>query len=105
MSAPRYRPASYTSEPQLFGKALTLDWPELDPAASSSTQDQARASLRQHHMAFRIQDAVRRQHGSVQEYASVYGINYQRLTGMLRGVVVMRLEDVANAERNLGIKL
>ena len=104
MSSPRYRPNSYATDPAGFGR-VDVDWIPLDPDASEDQKDQLGASKRQHAIAKAIRAAARRKHGSVREHAELNQINYQRLTGVLRGDLILRLEDIANAERNLDLAL
>jgi hypothetical protein len=42
---------------------------------------------------------------TTEEYATELGISWSRMGRMLRGRIIMRLEDVASAERLLGIAL
>lgn len=98
MSDPRYRPRRYTSEPAAFGKAANIQW---GPVASGS-EDQADAAKMQHFYAKVIADEAKRQYGSIKRYARVAGVDYQRLTKILRGEAVMRFEDIASARRQLG---
>ena len=104
VSSPRYRPNSYATDPTAFGRT-EVEWLRLDPDASEDQRDQLGASKRQHAIARAIRTAARRKHDSVREYAEVNQINYQRLTGVLRGDLILRLEDIANAERNLELAL
>ena len=102
MSSPRYRPNSYLVDPRAFGRA-GVEWRQLAPEASEGEKDQLGASMKQHAVAKAVRSAARRKHGSVHEYAQLNEINYQRLSGVLRGDLILRLEDIANAERNLGL--
>lgn len=52
-----------------------------------------------------IRAEVRRHYSSLKEYAQTAGVDYQRLTKMLRGEAIMRLEDIASAHRHLGITI
>jgi hypothetical protein len=102
VSSPRYRPKSYSLDPESFGKG-PVAWRGLSLNASEDEKDQLGASLRQHAIARAIRTFAQSQHGSVRKYADVNGINYQRLAGVLRGDLILRLEDIASAERNLGL--
>jgi hypothetical protein len=104
VSSPRYRPKSYSLDPESFGKG-PVTWRMLPANASEDEKDQLGASVRQHEVARVIRFSARSRHGSVREYADVNRINYQRLTGVLRGDLLLRLEDIANAERNLGLSI
>jgi len=56
----------------------------------------------QHGYAFQIRLAIRSSRfETVKAFAEKSGLNYARFTRMLRGEIVMRLEDVATAERLL----
>lgn len=102
VSSPRYRPNSYATDPAAFGRS-EVEWLRLDPDASEDQKDQLGASKRQHAIAKAIRAAARRKHASVREHAEHNRINYQRLTGVLRGDLILRLEDIANAERTLDL--
>jgi hypothetical protein len=104
VSSPRYRPKSYSLDPDSFGKG-PVAWRGLAPNASEDEKDQLGASMRQHAIARAIRAFAQSGHGSVRKYTDVNGINYQRLTGVLRGDLILRLEDIANAERNLGLSI
>lgn len=100
MSDPRFKPRSYTSEPAAFGKALNIGWPDV------GEQEQTRllASKMQHLFSYEIQEAIHRSpHRTVKAYAEASGLEYQRLTKLLRGEAIMRLEDIADAYRRLGL--
>ncbi len=100
VSAPRFRPQHYTTEPRAFGRAFDLVWRKPWPGPS---EDRLLASQMQNTYAFLIQDEAIRQHGSLKKYAEEAGVDYQRLTKLLRGEAIMRLEDIANAHRHLHI--
>jgi hypothetical protein len=102
VSSPRYRPNSYVVDSRAFGGA-GVEWRQLAPDASEGEKDQLGASQKQHAIAKAVRSAARHKHGSVREYAQLNEINYQRLSGVLRGDLILRLEDIANAERNLGL--
>lgn len=98
MSDPRFRPRAYTEEPQGFGKVASIRWIE---AKSPREADRILASKLQHEYAVRINRRLKETGKSVREYAAMTGIGYDRVTRVLRGEAVMRLEDVAQAERLL----
>ena len=105
MSSPRFVPRSYSAQPDLFGKTMLMQWRALAEGSSDSVLDQAAAARRQHKIAVEIRVAILARHGSVKNYAELHNIDYQRISGVLRGQTLMRFEDVANAERNLGLAL
>jgi len=98
MSDPRYRPRRYTSEPFAFGKAATIAWLPV-PLGS---EDQHLAAQMQHFYARAIATEAKRRYGSLKGYALAVSVDYQRLTKILRGEAVMRLEDIASARLHLG---
>lgn len=98
VSDPRFRPHQFTSEPDAFGKAAIITWLPAGPGG----EDQLMASQFQHTYAVAIRAEARRRYGSLKEYAKAAGVDYQRLTKLLRGEAIMRLEDVASARRHLG---
>lgn len=99
MPDPRNRPSRYTSEPYVFGKAATIAWLPAAPG----TKEQLLAAQMQHYLALAINTAAKSRYGSLTVYAKVANVKYRRLTRILRGDVVMRLEDIASARRHLGI--
>lgn len=99
MSDPRYRPRRYTSEPDVFGKGATIDWLPAAPG----TEEQHLAAQMQHCWAVAITTEVKSRYGSLKGYAKAANVDYQRLTKILRGDAVMRLEDIASARLHLGV--
>jgi hypothetical protein len=105
MSTPRFVPRSYSQQPRLFGDTVLMTWRPLPENASDNVLDQAAAARRQHLAAVAIREAAIAGHGSVRVYSEMFDISYARLIEVLSGTALMRFEDVANAERNLGLKL
>lgn len=103
MTNARFQPRNYAVTPNSFGTELELQWRTLPARASSDQEDQLGAAQLQHRLSIAIRLAAVRRHGSVRAYCDFRDLSYQRTARMLRGEVVMRLEDVANARRNLGI--
>ena len=101
MGNPRYEPRSYTDEPESFGKARTVQWKPI----VSGTEDERRAAQIQHAWAVQIRRTAAGRFGSLAKYANAAGLSYDRLTKVMRGSEVMRLEDLATAERILGAVL
>lgn len=99
MTSPRYQPRTLALEPRGFGRALRLRWRDV----SEVNADQLGAAHLQHLIAYEIRDQAERQCGSIREYATLSGQKYDRLAGVLRGDQIMRLEDIAIAQRHLGI--
>jgi len=52
-------------------------------------------------LAYVIRGEAMRRYGSVKAYADAFGLSYQRLSAVLRGDQIIRLEDIVSAERNL----
>ncbi|WP_105035168.1 hypothetical protein [Cryobacterium aureum] len=99
MSDPRFKPRAYTTEPNAFGKAASLGW--ITPVTEAE-DDLCRAAQLQHTYAVRINRRLRDIHKTVRDYSQMTGIGYDRLAKVLRGDAIMRLEDIAQAERLLG---
>lgn len=99
MTNPRFRPRAYAEIPVEFGKFERIVW-----IAPTAVEDQDRLSAaRWHHMyACRINKRLRERGATVAQYADMAGSGYDRLSKMLRGDVLIKLEDVAQAERLLG---
>jgi len=102
MSDPRFRPRRYTPDPKLFGKAPEIRW---NDASTEQQATQVVASRIQHDYAVVIRAAADRQHGNLKAYAEATDADYQRLARVLRGDAIMRLEDIADAHRHLGVPL
>lgn len=102
VTSPRFEPRSYLIEPEAFGRTAAT-WNLLVPGASGDARDQLQASKTQHSVVLAMRRRLRQKNMSVRGYADRNAINYQRLSSILRGQQIMRLEDIANAERNLGL--
>ncbi|TFB47264.1 helix-turn-helix domain-containing protein [Cryobacterium tagatosivorans] len=99
MTDPRFRPRAYTHEPGAFGKAAIIEW--ILPA-SAFVQDRVQAAWLQHIYAARITRMLRKKKMTLTAYADTAGVGYDRMSKVLRGEAVMRLEDLAQSERILG---
>jgi len=95
MSDPRYLPAELTDEPRAFGRAISIRW------KSDEDPDRIEASRLQHELAYEIRRAATAQFGSIKAYAKEAGLSYGRTNQVLNGRLLMRLEDVAIANRVL----
>lgn len=104
MTSPRFVPRAESATPQLFGKSRRIVWRDLTNR-SDSALDQHFAAKLQHEYALSVNQGLSRVDQSLREYCLTYGLDYTRWGRVLRGTVIMRLEDVVNAERNLGIRL
>jgi hypothetical protein len=102
MSTPRFHPRCYTVEPGVFGKARMIGWCQ---ATSAEDETKLMASQIQHAYAVRIRDLAVDRYGDLKSYADATGTDYQRLAKVLRGEAIMRLEDIAEAHRHLGVPL
>lgn len=103
MPAPRYVPRNYASrDAAVFGKQEKLRWRSIDELTDHEL-DELRASQMQHALALRINDQILYRFQSLVDYADFASIKPATLGRMLRGETVMRLEDIARAERLLGV--
>lgn len=98
MSNPRFHPNSFTDEPLAFGKAQVIKWKDV-PLQEA---DRLLAAQIQHSLACLISKQARAKYGSLRAYAETAGLNYDRLVKVLRGEHLLRLEDLAAAERHIG---
>lgn len=101
MSDPRFRPREMAapSNRQLFGKAASITWLE---GVTDKQKSRVEAARLQHLLAVRINSGLRNAGYSIRSYSELAEIGYDRMAKVLRGEAVMRLEDVADAERILG---
>ena len=105
MANPRYVPKTYTVTPAKFGDlGRPLVWREIGEGIDDvplDEQDWLRAAQIQDQFARRTRERLG---GSIKEFVKVNELNYKRFTQMLRGEIVMKLEDIAMAERLLGVR-
>ena len=100
LSDSRYVPRSFAVTPTEFGQKSGIEWvPDTD--LPNKELDWLRASQLQHGFSRQIRLAIGRDYESVQEFADVNELDYRRLSRMLRGEAIMRLEDLAAIERTL----
>ena len=99
MTNPRFQPRRYPADSRAFGRTEQIDWVPVQPG----TEDQHLASQFQHDWVVLIRLAARRKYGSLKGYANATGQNYNRVARVMRGEAIMRLEDIAVADRTLGI--
>lgn len=97
-NAPR-APRDFTDEPNSFGRARTLKWKHVETLEMGTL---LLASRWQHEYALRIRHRIHATKSNLKTYAGEAGTSYDRLGKMLRGVIVMRLEDIAVADIVLG---
>ena len=105
MVSDRYVPRRFAIDDQLFGKERLIKW-KSEHRLHGSELDQRRASQMQHFAAFAIREALRQSslYYSIAEYARAVDVSERRMSAVLRGDVVMRIEDLAAAERVLKIQ-
>jgi hypothetical protein len=101
MSDPRFRPCEMAipSDRQSFGKSTDIRWLRGTTDEQVARIDAARL---QHEFALAITRRLHSKRLSIREYAKSTGGGYDRLAKVLRGEVIMRLEDISDAERLLG---
>lgn len=99
MSDPRFRPRTYARVPSQFGRAEDIPWLSATSNAQQSRLDTARL---QSLFAARIRARLHDRRLTIKQYADMVDIGYDRMAKVLRGETLMRLEDIADAERVLG---
>ena len=91
MTNPRYLPREFAVDSRQFGKTEQIEW-----RSPSEADVMLHAAVMQHHVAVGTRERMRsRRIGKVRVLATELGMDYARLTKLLNGRVVMRLEDVA----------
>ncbi|TFC18605.1 XRE family transcriptional regulator [Cryobacterium algoritolerans] len=100
MTDPRFRPRDYCEPPHYFGKDRPVAWRQGE-GLSGTALDQLGAARWQHAQARKIRAALVEDKLTAMQYADKVGIDYARLGRILRGDIIMRVEDIINAERNL----
>jgi hypothetical protein len=95
----RYRPRGYAVVPRDFGKKDLIQWRTVEGQLEIA---RLRAAQIQHKYSFEIQAGFRERGYFLQEYAHHAGSSYDRMAKMLRGDVIMRLEDLTIADIVLG---
>jgi len=104
MSDSRYVPRAFAVTPAEFGQKSNIEWVS-DADLPNKELDWLRASQLQHGFAHQIRVAIGRDFESVQEFADVNELDYRRLSRVLRGEAIMRLEDLATIERTLSMAI
>ena len=100
MTDPRFRPRDFCEPPENFGKDQQVRWRQAE-GLSGTELDQLGAARWQHAQARKIRAALVEDKLTAMQYAHQVGIDYARLGRILRGDVIMRVEDIVNAQRNL----
>ncbi|WP_418606163.1 hypothetical protein [Georgenia sp. SUBG003] len=85
--------------PGQFGKDEHIAWRSVSGEDHAARLETARL---QNTIAARIAAKLRSRGLTVKDYAALAGVGYDRMLKVLRGDVLMRLEDVSDAERLLG---
>ncbi|MEV0572779.1 hypothetical protein AB0H79_09725 [Micrococcus luteus] len=93
-------PRSWARRPELFGRRVDVEWGEAAAAAELAELDAAR---RQNVITVAIRRALDEQGWTIRWYAQQVGCSYDRMTRLLRGEIVMRLQDITDAERILRV--
>jgi len=105
MSTPRFTPRQLCRVPKEFGKVEDPEW-LADFGQSDGWRDQLGAAQMQHRFSYAMRSRIRSVgRGTVLGYAAETGADATRLGRMLRGEVIMRLEDIASAERHLDLSI
>ena len=89
----------FTLERTGFGRAAALRW-----KTSNSPIEKIRinAAKLQHHYCVRIRERMTNELMTAKQFAEASNISYDRLLKVLRGDIIMRLEDIAAADLILG---
>lgn len=94
-------PRELAVDEDAFGRTDVIEWAPVQSGKTENFVALVAAQL-QHHYAVAIRQRLREQDMAVKDYASANFLPYDRLTKVLRGAVVMSLEDIARAELLLG---
>lgn len=93
---PRYVPRTFAVHPAMFGHDWNIEW---HIPGDRQQQIAAVGARLQHGIAWHTRKAIRRSphgHRSVRAFADANQISYARLSAMLRGEIIMRLDDTAH---------
>jgi hypothetical protein len=96
-TGPRYEPRSMLTNPHEFGKKLNPEFVEETGANAA----QVSGAMVQHVFAKGIHDAMLERGMSLVTLSELTKLNYQRLTRILRGSVLMRIDDIGLIARAL----
>lgn len=99
MTNPRFRPREYLRDPILFGRSEAAVWVE---PTSNEEGARLRAAQLQHQYARRIKIRLRATGLTIGDFAQAVGGSADRTAKVLRGEVIMRIEDLSEAEFVLG---
>ncbi|MBB5633121.1 ribosome-binding protein aMBF1 (putative translation factor) [Cryobacterium mesophilum] len=104
MTTARFRPRDCARTPAAFGYSREIRWAD-ESGASDDRLDQIGTAKLQHEFAYRIRDALAARDLTVKDFAEMEGQDYFRWRRLLRGEIIMRLEDVTRVERSLELRL
>lgn len=102
MGAPRFEPRKYCSTPELFGRYGELEWPAVSDGERVLQRDCAQL---QHRFSLAVRLSLKERGTTLRKYAAELGLDYGRLGRVMRGEIVMKLEDIMRASRRLGLEL
>lgn len=97
----RYIPRMLCLDTLDFGSKKNLRWKDEDHLRIEEVDYLGAAKL-QHQFAMVVNERVDDRFTSLRDYASFAGVKYERWGRLLRGDIVMRLEDIALAQRIFG---
>ena len=106
VTSPKFEPRTFCVDPHLFGKYESIEWRAVDIGDAART-DQLQAARIQHKAALAMLRKIRSnpEFRTVKRYAEAIGADPTRMGRLLRGSIVMRIEDLVSAERNLEMKV
>lgn len=104
MTTSKYRPRDFVLPDyrKRFGQTTNMVWVN---ESEVERVDELFAAKLQARAAAAITVASYTQDMTIKDYAEKAGVAYQRLSRVLRGAEVMKLEDMATAQRVLGLNL
>lgn len=103
MTNPRFLPRASCAPSTNFGTARPVTW-DSSTGMTESALDQLGTAKLQHAHAQQVRAALAADGTTIASYAKANGIDKTRLGRILRGDVVVRVEDLVNAERNLKLR-
>lgn len=99
MSDPRFRPCAFVKEGR-YGRDTRVQW-QL-PAAFPEPESLLATAVIQHIHVARIRTLIFRDFSSVGAYAKAIGRSADRLRAVIRGDLLLRTEDIADALNHWG---
>jgi transcriptional regulator with XRE-family HTH domain len=99
MTGPRYVPRSFCEDPSGFGRDVGTRWKRPGSPIESV---QTHAARLQHQFVLRIRERLVVKQMSSKAFATAAGMTTQRLNRLMRGEILIRLEDLAAADLILG---